>query len=158
MGEALSDLELLNQSEAAILAQGGFSIGRVTDRYGDICVYRGPDGKKCAAGQLIRDDQYDPKFEGNCCFFIEGHGNNNEYSREIHQILEKNGYNPVAVGWLQSLHDNYSDSLSIYSRKVQDTRELLNKGFSLEDIMSFAIKKNKELSVDGVLNELNEGV
>lgn len=28
------------------------------------CVYRGPDGLKCAIGALIPDDLYDPRFEG----------------------------------------------------------------------------------------------
>lgn len=29
----------------------------------DGCLYRSPDGLKCAAGCLIADDEYDPKFE-----------------------------------------------------------------------------------------------
>jgi len=28
------------------------------------CLYRGPDGKKCAAGLLIPDELYNPKMEG----------------------------------------------------------------------------------------------
>lgn len=28
------------------------------------CMYRGPDGLKCAAGALINDDEYDPSMEG----------------------------------------------------------------------------------------------
>ena len=31
---------------------------------GSSCVYRGPDNTACAAGCLIRDDLYDPIFEG----------------------------------------------------------------------------------------------
>ncbi len=29
----------------------------------DACLYRGPNGKKCAIGILIPDDKYDPEFE-----------------------------------------------------------------------------------------------
>lgn len=28
------------------------------------CQYRGPDGLKCAVGALIKDEHYDPEFEG----------------------------------------------------------------------------------------------
>lgn len=28
-----------------------------------VCLYRGPDGIKCAAGHLIPDDEYDPEYE-----------------------------------------------------------------------------------------------
>ena len=33
-------------------------------REGFDCLYRAPDGCKCAVGALIPDDQYDPKLEG----------------------------------------------------------------------------------------------
>lgn len=32
------------------------------------CLYRAPDGKKCAAGQLILNEYYDEVMEGACCF------------------------------------------------------------------------------------------
>lgn len=31
---------------------------------GTICLYRSPDGKKCAAGILITDEEYSPRMEG----------------------------------------------------------------------------------------------
>lgn len=31
---------------------------------GNVCVYHSKDGLKCAAGCLIGDDEYDPRFEG----------------------------------------------------------------------------------------------
>lgn len=42
-----------------LLDQGGKSVDRDTG----ICMYRGPNGTKCAIGCLIPDDKYDPKWE-----------------------------------------------------------------------------------------------
>lgn len=35
------------------------------------CMYRGPDGKKCAVGMFIPDDAYNPNMEGKKAIFIE---------------------------------------------------------------------------------------
>lgn len=32
--------------------------------YGDSCMYRAPDGRRCAIGCLIPDEMYNPDFEG----------------------------------------------------------------------------------------------
>lgn len=32
------------------------------------CFYRAPDGNKCAIGQLISDEKYDPKLEGKSAY------------------------------------------------------------------------------------------
>ena len=40
----------------------------------DQCMYRGPDGLKCAAGHLIPDDEYDERMEGKSALFVlSGH-------------------------------------------------------------------------------------
>lgn len=44
-----------------LLAQGMPSI----DTHNLECKYRGPGGTKCAAGQIIPDEDYDPSWEGN---------------------------------------------------------------------------------------------
>ena len=46
-------------STARFIARQGKSV----DGYGRCC-YRGPDGKKCAAGLWIKDEFYDPEIEG----------------------------------------------------------------------------------------------
>ena len=51
--------EIYDTVARALLAQGRPSICK----YGR-CLYRGPDGLKCAIGHLIPDENYDPKFEG----------------------------------------------------------------------------------------------
>jgi hypothetical protein len=53
-----TDQEILDIVVPAMIVQGEPSItehGR--------CTYRGIDGRKCAAGVLISDQEYDPKFE-----------------------------------------------------------------------------------------------
>lgn len=42
-----------------IIEQGNKSVNSKYE-----CLYRGPDGLKCAAGWLIPDDEYDPEIEG----------------------------------------------------------------------------------------------
>lgn len=44
--------------KAHLLKQGERSVGP-----GDMCMYRGPNGLKCAIGCLIPDELYDPKME-----------------------------------------------------------------------------------------------
>ena len=44
----------------AVVEQGRPSLGADGN-----CMYRGPDGCKCAIGHMIPDDDYDLRFEGN---------------------------------------------------------------------------------------------
>lgn len=48
-----------------LLAQGHRSVGIVEGDRADIltCVYRSPEGYKCAAGWVIADDEYRPEME-----------------------------------------------------------------------------------------------
>lgn len=48
----------------------------VKTEYGDLrCVYRAPDGSKCAAGALLPDDSYDPEMEGAASRMLPGRFN-----------------------------------------------------------------------------------
>lgn len=46
-----------------IVAKHLLTQGKKSVNHSGICYYRGKNGAKCAAGALIPDDQYDPKFE-----------------------------------------------------------------------------------------------
>ncbi|MGQ7794513.1 hypothetical protein ACUN0C_19080 [Faunimonas sp. B44] len=48
---------LFKQGERAVAEGGG-------------CLYRGPDGTKCAVGCLIPDELYTPRLEGNSVFML----------------------------------------------------------------------------------------
>lgn len=52
--------EMYSKAKAVINAQGGPSINFDTGQ----CMYRGPDGRKCAVGALIPDEEYSPAIEG----------------------------------------------------------------------------------------------
>lgn len=52
--------EIFDTVVTGLFEQGGPSM----DKYG-ACMYRGCNGRKCAAGWLIPDDLYDPSIEGN---------------------------------------------------------------------------------------------
>ena len=49
--------EIFDKSVGGVLAQGGLGM-----RHG-VCLYRAPDGKRCAVGQLLDDGVYSPSFE-----------------------------------------------------------------------------------------------
>ena len=50
------------QSTQGIIDQGGPAFKSIENE--GVCAYRSPNGRKCAAGQLIPDELYDPKIEG----------------------------------------------------------------------------------------------
>jgi hypothetical protein len=54
----MTEQEIFDKVAAHLLTQGVRSQG------GDMCLYRGPDGTKCAAGSLIPDALYTPDIEG----------------------------------------------------------------------------------------------
>lgn len=54
--------QVFDQVARHLLTQGRKSVA--TEHGGSICVYRSPDGLKCAAGCLIADGEYSPKMEG----------------------------------------------------------------------------------------------
>ncbi len=59
------------------------------------CLYRSPDGKKCAIGCLIPDEKYNPDFENKIGFFV---------LRSLGGILDLGA--SILVENLQKLHDN----------------------------------------------------
>lgn len=77
---------------AALRKQG------VHSKDGDLCVYRGPHGMKCAVGHLIPDEQYDQSFEKETVEAI--------YYKV--PALAQHDYNLLAR--LQSIHDCHPPS------------------------------------------------
>jgi len=63
--------QIFDTGVAGILAQGGYSY----DAGGHGCLYRGPNGCKCALGHSIPDDGYDPSLEGDAPRFSASLGN-----------------------------------------------------------------------------------
>jgi hypothetical protein len=53
----LTNQQFFDNAVTGVIGQGGPSTG------GDTCLYRSPDGKKCAAGNNLLDEEYDAGFE-----------------------------------------------------------------------------------------------
>jgi hypothetical protein len=58
----LTRQEIFDKAVGGVIAHGGPSVKRLA--FGVECLYRGPDGRRCAAGQLVPDHLYDPRAEG----------------------------------------------------------------------------------------------
>lgn len=80
----------------------------VGSKKGDGCFYRGPDGLKCAVGQIIPDAMYDLSLEGQSARDVK-----------VAPILEKLGYSILLCIQLQEIHDTeepetwLSDSVAV---------------------------------------------
>ena len=80
------------------------------------CVYRSPDGSKCAVGCLITDEAYDPKME------MDGVSD----SDVVQEVLRNSGIeiNKDTISFLgcwQGFHDGYLDDVS--GKEYQETLE-----------------------------------
>lgn len=56
--------QFLKDTFEALQAQGKFAYQRYNDGNGGTCVYRAPDGSKCAFGFHIPDEEYSTQMEG----------------------------------------------------------------------------------------------
>jgi hypothetical protein len=121
----LNKQEAFDKAVRGIILQGGPSIAGVD------CLYRGPDGRKCAIGHLIPDDVYDPEMEG------RGITTTATTSR-IRKFLVSQGWDSVEDIYfllgLQEIHDNASMS-----------RDFIND--FIEYAAMFAAKYNLSTSV-----------
>lgn len=89
--------EIFDQVKEHLLTQNDYSVV-VIERDGKRIVcgqYRGPDGKKCAAGVLVPDDRYEASWEGLPAWKLDYFLNN--YSKRELSLIDK----------LQYLHDFY---------------------------------------------------
>jgi hypothetical protein len=98
----MTDQEIFDKVVTHLLTQNA----RSTD--GRKCLYRGPNGNKCAAGCLIDDEHYNPSLE-----------NKSALSADVEVALLSSGIPAGAlslVGSLQSIHDVYP--ASVYSDRL----------------------------------------
>lgn len=87
--------ELYDYIVEAIVKQGRPSVGD-----NDRCLYRGPDGLKCAYGHVIPDSLYSEELEGESVEILADRGKFPETLQE-HEALLQN---------LQYAHDTFSDA------------------------------------------------
>lgn len=101
-----TEQQIFDQVAAHLLKQGVRSVDTSAQ-----CLYRGPNGLMCAAGCLIADEEYKPRFDelGSWGMLIEnGH------------VTAKHEY---FIMQLQRLHDNKRPSQSYHELLVQFTKD-----------------------------------
>lgn len=109
----LTNVELFNKVLEGIRAQGGLSY-EVGASYGIACRYRAvKDGKtyKCAAGQLIPDENYTSEFEGKA-----------SYDKAVMDAMGIASTQSVLMRHLQEIHDESAREQN--ERRLSDTEVL----------------------------------
>ena len=109
--------ELFNTICSAVIEQGKPAIyPTLTQHHSDgsaktvFCLYRAPDGSKCAAGHVIPDDRYDPSFENKPISMIS----NKALPKEINDTPDLY----IIIYQLQVAHDDAArESLHLYEPK-----------------------------------------
>lgn len=94
-----------------LIAQGGCSYKRLEDK-SKYCLYRNPNGRRCAAGQCIPDKEYYPEME------------NETVTGLIKKDYIFDGYNTDVLSALQTAHDNIAGSGD--EKEVHNLKRLLD--------------------------------
>jgi hypothetical protein len=94
----MTDQEIFDTVVTGLRKQKCKSVGQASDAPEVIqCKYRSPEGYKCAAGQLIPDDKYNPALEGQTVLQLE---------QFFVQVVGLESPNQIAfLSILQSVHD-----------------------------------------------------
>jgi hypothetical protein len=98
-------IHLLTQNKKSIHPKSSGNIGT--------CLYRGPDGLKCAVGAMIPDELYSPTFEGltiSDLAALDSSENTTTRNRAIKlmEYFRKEHISIALLRSLQSVHDRYS--------------------------------------------------
>lgn len=103
----ISKQDTFNQVYLGLAAQG---FKQSANRRGD-CLYRGPNGLKCAAGQVIPDDKFEPRFEGHGIVSVlpERWFDGESTSKDLNLMISGLGHNLGTLSELQSIHDASKD-------------------------------------------------
>lgn len=101
--------EVFDTAVSGIIKQGRQSYSDTDNQWIESCLYRGPNGTKCAAGFLIPDEVYTP--------FLEGH-NWGEISHKFPN-LDKHKH---LIESLQIIHDEQTseDFLTRFKRQAKN--------------------------------------
>lgn len=95
--------EMFDTAVLGILNQGGISISE-----DGICLYRNPNGRKCAAGFLIPDEYYYPDMEKKIFSAL---------AFKLPDYLQKHSN---FIGILQSIHDGFKYKANYTLRDIQE--------------------------------------
>ena len=90
----------------------------------NVCLYRGPNGLKCAVGCLIPDDMYDSKMEGKTIFTILVEFKLPSYFKENIKLMSN----------LQNVHDS---CIEHETTDYFDMSDLKDRLFAVADYYNF---------------------
>ncbi len=111
--------EIFDKAARGVLEQGGPSIDE------DGCMYRAPNGRKCAAGHLIADEHYNPRCENGV---VDPQEYGTGYAaRCVRKALIASGVPPelhLFVRSLQKAHDEVSTNASFMSDWTSRMRDI----------------------------------
>jgi hypothetical protein len=122
-GETMTNQEIFNISVTHLRKQNAKSYLAKDDPKntdGEMCAYRSPDGKQCAAGPLIQDDKYDPEMEGKAFFAVNQEFNLGYSSLDYSNI----NCNIKLISVLQSIHDR--EPIENWENKFEETSRIFN--------------------------------
>ncbi len=136
----MTDLELVNFVFDKLIEQGGCSVNADKN-----CVYRGLNGRKCAAGQLITDEEYKPQFEGYNCYgtdeelTLQKCKTATDTTKELMKLFTSKGINPKSLRVLQKAHDTSQSTDGEFEIALLKSKKLylitkIEQGITLEDI------------------------
>ena len=120
--------ETFNVVYLALKKQGSKCVIDNLDGCGQVCVYRGPNGMKCAAGHLIPDNLYKPEFEEEGGQSVTTVDSGNRPVNEVSKIINALGHDLYLVSRLQSAHDGCGND----SRNMLQRLENVADQFNLE--------------------------
>lgn len=128
----LTKQEMFDKVALGILAQGGPSVRKENDG-GWSCRYRGEDGRRCAAGQLLDDKNYLPRMEGKSVEWL--------LPFDKDKIKSKGERQPEFAAQLQWCHDN---CVSVNANKTSDD-DFMKKW--KENMLDLAVREELDASV-----------
>jgi len=113
-GIIMNKQEIFDKVYLGLKSQGFKRSIRVDDNNDDIvCMYRSPQGYKCAAGWLIPDDLYDECLEG--CSVLGGH---------VRQVFEQLGVSRLDLPFIQQLQRIHDFNFNLTARDMVNQDKL----------------------------------
>lgn len=136
----MTDQELFDTVVQALIAQGKPS-AILEERGGErnwICQYRSPDGAKCAAGVLLKDEFYKPDFEG---VLVRWHDTQHSEERALRAALIASGVTEEQLNLVRSLqwahdeseHDGQWKSVEKFVETFREAAKLHNLSAAVLD-------------------------
>lgn len=115
-----------------------------------LCMYRGPEGKKCAMGIFIPDELYHPNMEGAAAFsLLESQGT--QYNSELEKVM------PLDAGGMMQLQSQHDQNLF----EVEEDSNVLARILEFIDtqVEDFAlVERSQDSELEELVKTANAGI